>query len=1472
MRKNLRYVFGSALLFVGVTAFAQTYQPLAVTGFNQDVIANGIGAASASTTSSVDSQNASANFGYLSLDYQLDATSPLPTVGLPVNGQLTSPNIPGLTFSLMPYSGNNSLKLPNQNDAGTLTLTTPVAVSALYLATTSGDGGSTISVQVNFADGTSQTVSGLPVTNWDTAAPAATPAIIGNIGRVKRTTGVVSTGNFQLFQITVPIEIGNQAKLVNSLTVTKTATGTDSQIPHVFAVSAQIPGTCPVIASSAGAPASMTSGTINYTLGSYGTGGTNITYTVEVYTDAAFTTAVTGSPFTGITTTSYTVPGLTFGTTYYYRVKANNGNCDSAYSTGSFTIAYCTPTTTNTTSTLYSITQFSTTLGYININQASGFGAYNNYSTTQLVGISAGNAFNYSGTKNSAATTVDIWVDWNQDLAFSDAEKVVNGGTVTTTTGTAFSGSITVPAGTANGNYNMRVRSRFYNYASSPCANIAYGDAEDYTIAVSEQPADCATPAAPVFTLGTITASSMAPVVTAPAEAVTGYMLVRSTAATLSATPANGTWYTVGADFGGGKVVAVGSVAAYTDFLAANTRYYYYLFAYNSGGAICYGPIYSPVASADASTCAVATVVSGASNIGNTSANLNFTNVVGTGGSTATYTVEVYTDAEMANLFGSFTSATNSYTVTGLTIATTYYFRVKAVTTGCFNDAWTTLASFATQSAYTPLDVTGYTDDVIANGTGIANLSTTNAVDGAANAYIALNYQNASTAAVTTVGLPVNRILNSSGITGLGFIMPDYTGNNSLRLPAQNQAGTLTLTQPRKLSNLYLALTSGSGSSTISTVVNFTDGTSQAVASYTLIDWYDPGTGAQPALINNLGRANRQNATGNIEAGASKVFYVTLPVAEQNQAKLVASVTITKTSTGATEPVPNIFAVSGKVIDECPVLNTAFSMPTATGANVTFGLLAGSSAADSYSYAVYTDEAMTTPVAGSPFTTTTTSLTVTGLNGNTTYYYSATAINTSCTSAPVTGSFTTTCVAPQTPVATAQALCAGATVAELEATAADGATVNWYATATATTPLAATTPLTGTTYYVSQTVAACESTRIAVAVTINALPEAPVVADQDFCGSATIANLEITGADGAVFTWFAVDGEPLEATAPLESGVYFVSQTVGECTSPAAEFDVTVNPTPDAPVAAEDIAFCGSATVADLIAEGEEGATFTWYATQGGDALEDTTALETGTYWVTQTVGTCTSTAAEVAVAVNSIPDAPATAPQTFCEGAIAAELTATATEGATLTWFEADGTTVLDAATVLETGSYWVSQSVGECTSVVAQVAVTVNEIPDAPEAIEDQTFTTGETIADLDVTFDEGTTVTWYIFDEDTYVAVPATTVLEDDVTYYVSQSNGTCESERTPVTANIAAGVEGFNIRSLTVYPNPTNGVITVSANANLTHMVLNNLLGQKVLEQNANATETQLNISALAAGTYILQVASGNSTATVKVVKQ
>ena len=65
-----------------------------------------------------------------------------------------------------------------------------------------------------------------------------------------------------------------------------------------------------------------------------GGGGGIISYTLEVYTDAGYTTPIVGSPFSVGTSVTYAVTGLNAATTYYYRIKANNTSCDSSYVTG----------------------------------------------------------------------------------------------------------------------------------------------------------------------------------------------------------------------------------------------------------------------------------------------------------------------------------------------------------------------------------------------------------------------------------------------------------------------------------------------------------------------------------------------------------------------------------------------------------------------------------------------------------------------------------------------------------------------------------------------------------------------------------------------------------------------------------------------------------------------------------------------------------------------------------------------------------------------------------------------------------------------------------------------------------------------------------------------------------------------------------------------------------------------------------
>ncbi|MFN7331621.1 MAG: hypothetical protein ACK5SB_01355, partial [Flavobacterium sp.] len=201
-------------------------------GFNADVVANGVGPSASSTTADVDG----VNYNFVARDFQLTSTSAALTYGLPSNGLITSlvAAPAGLTYQLASYSANNSLRLQNANDSGTLVFTTPLAAVNLYMLATSGSGASTVNVTVNFADNTSETFTNLALADWY----GGTNFAITGLGRINRTNDVLETGsgtNPRLYQIPMALATGNQSKLIQSVTVTKTGTG---GIPNIMAFSA----------------------------------------------------------------------------------------------------------------------------------------------------------------------------------------------------------------------------------------------------------------------------------------------------------------------------------------------------------------------------------------------------------------------------------------------------------------------------------------------------------------------------------------------------------------------------------------------------------------------------------------------------------------------------------------------------------------------------------------------------------------------------------------------------------------------------------------------------------------------------------------------------------------------------------------------------------------------------------------------------------------------------------------------------------------------------------------------------------------------------------------------------------------------------------------------------------------------------------------------------------------------------------
>ncbi len=77
---------------------------------------------------------------------------------------------------------------------------------------------------------------------------------------------------------------------------------------------------------------------------------------------------------------------------------------------------------------------------------------------------------------------VTVWIDWNQNKDFSDA----NESTILTNvggSGESFTGNITPPATQQGGQYRMRIRMT-YSTAPTPCGSATYGEIEDYVVII----------------------------------------------------------------------------------------------------------------------------------------------------------------------------------------------------------------------------------------------------------------------------------------------------------------------------------------------------------------------------------------------------------------------------------------------------------------------------------------------------------------------------------------------------------------------------------------------------------------------------------------------------------------------------------------------------------------------------------------------------------------------------------------------------------------------------------------------------------------------------------------------------------------------------------------------------------------------------------------------------------------------------
>ncbi|MEZ5035947.1 MAG: gliding motility-associated C-terminal domain-containing protein [Chitinophagales bacterium] len=354
--------------------------------------------------------------------------------------------------------------------------------------------------------------------------------------------------------------------------------------------------------------------------------------------------------------------------------------------------------------------------------------------------------------------------------------------------------------------------------------------------------------------------------------------------------------------------------------------------------------------------------------------------------------------------------------------------------------------------------------------------------------------------------------------------------------------------------------------------------------------------------------------------------------------------------------------------------------------------------------------------------------------------------------------------------------------------------------------------LTATTNYYLRVPSSCGVTLDTVTVTVKSIPASPTATDVEVCSglSASIALSNVS--PGATVQWYnspSLDnmihvGSVLITPILTSDAVYYVTQTVDGCTSPASSFNVYVKPSSNAPTltANPNVICFGDASVLS-----SSSTATIWYSDAGQTIIGNgqtisVSPLLTTTYYAQDTAIGC-SALASVTVKVDSVLPAPNIQDVTVCQGA-----DAVLTGGNSGTaWYAADQTTLIGTgATIIVTNVqsaslYYARNEGSSCVSAFDDVTINITTTP--PPSAADAEVCSGQS-ASLSAI---GQNIVWYsdagLTNAIQSGSVLITPALTSDVTYYLTDEVNGCRSASSSVNVTVTTPAP-----APTITANPTS----------------------------------------------------------------
>jgi hypothetical protein len=387
---------------------------------------------------------------------------------------------------------------------------------------------------------------------------------------------------------------------------------------------------------------------------------------------------------------------------------------------------------------------------------------------------------------------------------------------------------------------------------------------------------------------------------------------------------------------------------------------------------------------------------------------------------------------------------------------------------------------------------------------------------------------------------------------------------------------------------------------------------------------------------------------------------------------------------------------------------------------------------------------------------------------------------------------------------------------------------------------------------------------------INVLPAPNVTASANVSSLCSGNPVTLSAAGASAYNWAPISSSGASVTInPTTTATYSVTGTGTNGCANTATITVTVLPRPTIVASANNTAFCEQ-DIVTLSATG--GSNYMWFPGLLTGSPVQITAGNVTSYTVNAVGGNGCQGTDTINFVVNPRPQVDITLSQNaVCGTATLLPLTGGTPSGGTYSGLGVSGN-MFDPA-IAGVGMHYVSYSytAGNGCSASDSAAISVNAIPQVQLTLQQDTVCTTTTLITLSGGSPSGGTysgpgVNGNIFDP------AAAGVGSHYVLYEFIDANGCSATDSAAMVVDLCTDIADMSATTaVTMYPNPTDGVVRIVANSDMQSLRVLDVQGREVYNVMVNAKQADVNLSGFAAGLYFVRAMTAEREVVLELIR-